>query len=106
MSRHNRQNRHNGRYLRAKCGQHYNEWPGIDLCGISPNSFITSPAIVQQAAAQLPGNPLTVGGGYSEKNLRRMVQFAEPSQGSARRQAAEARQETLALSKGVRSGLY
>jgi hypothetical protein len=27
MSRHNRQNRHTGRYLRAKCGQHYNEWP-------------------------------------------------------------------------------
>ena len=76
----------------AICGQNAGnittsgQW--IDLCGISPNSFITSPAIVQQPAAQLPGNPLTVGG-YSEKNLRRMVQFAQPSPGER-----EARQES------------
>jgi len=26
-SRHSRQKRHNGRYLRAKCGQHNSKWP-------------------------------------------------------------------------------
>jgi hypothetical protein len=46
-------------------------------------------------------NPLTVGGS-SEKNLRRMVQFAEPlPRGAQDAVACEARQETLAPSRGL-----
>ena len=43
-SRHSRQKRPNGRYLRAKCGQ--NMTPGgqrAGLCGTSPNFCILSP---------------------------------------------------------------
>ena len=54
-SRHSRQNRRNGRYLRAKCGQ--NMTPSgrrAGLCGTSPKSFILSGTFVQQPAAQTP----------------------------------------------------
>src|SRR6266700_8210705 len=57
MSRHNRQKRPNGRYLRAKCGQTYNpSGQRADPCGISPAPISFHPRFVQQVAAQMPQN--------------------------------------------------